>query len=109
MSRQILVLDEAAAEIESSRAWYEAQREGLGREFVTAIRNAIDALGTPPSPSFPVLGVPPSGIARAIMVRRFPFSVVFLERHEEIWVVAVAHQRRKPGYWRDRTKRPPSR
>lgn len=32
----------------------------------------------------------------------FPCAVVFLEKPEHIWVVAVMHMKRRPGYWRDR-------
>jgi hypothetical protein len=35
-------------------------------------------------------------------VRSFPFSVVYRLRPEEIVILAVAHQKRKPGYWRGR-------
>ena len=39
---------------------------------------------------------------RQVTVPRFPYRVVFLETEPEILVVAVAHERRRPGYWRAR-------
>lgn len=33
---------------------------------------------------------------------RFPFSIVFLQHDETAFVVAFAHHRRRPGYWRAR-------
>jgi hypothetical protein len=36
------------------------------------------------------------------VLRRFPYLIVFREGMEGIEIVAVAHGRRRPGYWRDR-------
>ncbi len=38
--------------------------------------------------------------ARLVFVKRFPYSVVFIEQHEDRWVVAFAHQCRRLEYWR---------
>ena len=42
---------------------------------------------------------------RRRLVRRFPFGILYRIEPEEIVIVAVAHLRRKPGYWRERIKR----
>lgn len=34
-----------------------------------------------------------------VLVRRFPFGVIYQPRGEQLVVIAVAHQRRRPGYW----------
>ena len=34
--------------------------------------------------------------------RDFPFAVIFLEKPDSIWIVAVMHMKRRPGYWRER-------
>ena len=39
---------------------------------------------------------------RRIVDRTFKFSLVYLHSENEIYVVAVAPTRRKPGYWRER-------
>jgi toxin ParE1/3/4 len=39
---------------------------------------------------------------RKCFVRRFPYTIFYLELAEQIWIAAVAHQRRRPGYWRNR-------
>ncbi|MCK6554836.1 type II toxin-antitoxin system RelE/ParE family toxin [Candidatus Binatia bacterium] len=36
---------------------------------------------------------------RRVLVRRFPYSVVYLEKRGRLWGVAVAHAKRKPFYW----------
>ena len=39
---------------------------------------------------------------RRFVMQRFPFSVVYLDDPELVTIVAVAHSKRKPGYWKDR-------
>jgi len=41
---------------------------------------------------------------RSASMRNFPFSVVYTLRENFIWIVAIAHQSRRPGYWKDRLK-----
>ena len=40
--------------------------------------------------------------ARRHFSRDFPYAVIFLERSGVIWIVAVMHMKRHPGYWRER-------
>jgi plasmid stabilization system protein ParE len=51
----------------------------------------------------PKLGAQWISSKRRLVMRRFPYSVVYLETPDQIQVLAVAHQSRKPGYWRKRT------
>jgi len=39
---------------------------------------------------------------RRVMLRRFPYLLVFREGSGGAEIIAVAHGRRRPGYWRDR-------
>jgi plasmid stabilization system protein ParE len=41
---------------------------------------------------------------RRMLMRRFPFLIVFRDSGASVDVIAVAHGRRRPGYWRDRTE-----
>jgi hypothetical protein len=40
--------------------------------------------------------------AKRVILRRFPYDVVVIERDDNMLIVAVAHHSRKPGYWQDR-------
>ncbi len=40
--------------------------------------------------------------ARRHLSDTFPYAVIFLEKPEHIWIVAVMHMKRRPGYWRER-------
>lgn len=35
---------------------------------------------------------------------QFPYAVIYLERPDHVWIVAIMHMKRKPGYWRDRLR-----
>jgi toxin ParE1/3/4 len=100
--RSVRVLEAAAAEAAEAAAWYEARRKGLGAEFRAEFKFAIDTLreGIYQGTSWPG-GLARRGVRRLLM-RRFPFSVVFVAAGEGVTVLALAHHRRRPGYWRDR-------
>ena len=102
MSGRLIVLDDAEVELEEATLWYEAQRPGLGREFRAAVAEAMDRFTATPGVALPVQSVSPETGARCVFVRRFPYSIVLLAHGKDLWVVAFAHQHRRPGYWRNR-------
>jgi toxin ParE1/3/4 len=73
---------------------YERERVGLGADFLDEVQHVIDAARVHPSSGTPLVRG-----TRRLLVRRFPYSVVFREEAESILVVAVAHHRRRSGYW----------
>jgi toxin ParE2 len=77
--------------------FYEAASRGLGLEFLTDVQRTIDAVRERPK-----VGRPISPNLRQCRLRRFPYSVIYVEESDAILVIAVAHQKRRPGYWRDR-------
>ena len=40
--------------------------------------------------------------ARRHFSRDFPYAVIYLEKPEHLWIVALMHMKRRPGYWRER-------
>ena len=42
--------------------------------------------------------------ARRHLSAQFPYAVIYLEKPDHIWIVAVMHLKRRPGYWRQRLK-----
>lgn len=88
-------------EIRSAARWYEDRREGLGEALVLEVREAVRALREAPQRHSP-LGAAGSFHFRQARVPRFPYRVVFLETDSELLIVALAHERRRPGYWRSR-------
>jgi hypothetical protein len=96
---------EVPDELAEAALWYEARREGLGLEFLAEVEAMLPLVEHRPR-SFPRL----QAIAERLEIRRallprFPYAVVFLVRDEEIRVLAVAHAKRRPGYWLSRVAR----
>ena len=104
MSGRIIVLEEAEDELIEAQKWYDRQRQGLGREFREAIDEAIQRLVKAPLAASPILNIPAYINARRVIVKRFPYSIIFIEHEDDLWVVAFARQHRRPGYWRERLK-----
>jgi toxin ParE1/3/4 len=86
MRESVLFYRERAGE-----RWAECFKQRVAEELKAIAANPERY---PPAPDLP--GV------RRIRLKQFPFSLLYLDRPDYIWVVAVAHGRRKPGYWRDR-------
>lgn len=73
---------------------YEGERIGLGADFLDEVQHVIDA-----ARDYPESGTPLMRGTRRLLLRRFPYSVVFRDEPESILIVAVAHHRRRSGYW----------
>ena len=69
----------------------------LGQAFISEFERSIRLLLTSPK-----LGAVWRGATRRLPLRRFPYSVVYQLREAEVRVLAVAHQRRRPGFWKGR-------
>ena len=102
MTWRVVIEPAAERELRGARDWYDEQREGLGSLFVDCVDEAIGRISALPSASTAVPGVPHELGVRRVLVKKFPFTVVFIEHADFISVVAVAHSRRKPGYWLSR-------
>jgi len=87
--------DAAEVELRQAIEWYEAQREGLGGEFREAFEAAVGRIR-----DFPMLHAAEDETGtRLAPIRRFPYAIVYLDEEDRIWIVAVADQRRREGYW----------
>jgi plasmid stabilization system protein ParE len=84
---------EAEQELEEAADWYESQRDGLGGEFVAAVRAMIVRFLEAPE-RFPIVHG-----ARRALVGRFPYAVVYVASTAGVLIIAVAHLRRRPKYW----------
>lgn len=102
MTKPIRTEPEAGEELLEATRWYERRRRGLGMEFLAAIGAAVELIQQNPDGGSPVPGVKDEIPARRLVLRRFPYSVVFLELKTEIRILAFVHHRRRPSYWRAR-------
>lgn len=87
----------AETEYADAAAYYEAEA-CLGQNFIATVLNMVHRLE-----DHPRLGLVVGLRVRSIPIPRFPFSIVYEIVNNEIVIVAVAHQSRKPEYWRNRT------
>lgn len=90
-------LKPAEAEAEEAVAYFDDQREGLGDRFE---RDLVETVAF-------VTEHPRSGKTLATNVRKFPlrtfrYNLIYAIDADEVVIVAVAHHRRRPGYWRAR-------
>jgi toxin ParE1/3/4 len=87
----------AADEAEAAERWYRERNETASIRFRRELDRAVDLISERPE-----AGAPYAGNTRRVLLRRFPFFVVYRVLSERVQIVAVAHGRRRPGYWQDR-------
>ncbi len=96
--------DEADAEYRTAGCWYEERRTGLGVEFFDAVDATVSQILDLPRAGERVPRLSAELPARRLGVKRFPYHVIYIETPAELRILAVAHDRRRPGYWRSRLK-----
>lgn len=84
-------------EIEGGEGWYRQHGSDASVEFIAEISEAIDNIRKAPDRWPKHLHE-----TRRFVLDRFPFSIVYLDTTEFISIVAVAHSKRKLGYWKRR-------
>lgn len=102
MNIPVRILEEALEETAEASAWYERERPGLGGDFLREVEAAFDLVE---DGIFPLLNMPNKSDlkdVKRLILKKFPFDVVVLDRQREKIIIAVAHQSREPGYWRKR-------
>ncbi|HTT92191.1 MAG TPA: type II toxin-antitoxin system RelE/ParE family toxin [Acidimicrobiales bacterium] len=104
MSRLVLFGPDASTELSQAARWYEQRRAGLGVRFLVAVDVAVRSAVHWPQSGAPVRGVREELQLRRLRVDRFPYHLVYLVADDVIHVLAVAHDRRRPGYWRSRVE-----
>jgi plasmid stabilization system protein ParE len=102
VTKPLLLEPEASRELEDAARWYEERRSGLGQRFLDAVASTLDRIVLYPTAGTPVPYVAIELAARRAPVKRSPYYVVYLETLEELHILAVAHDRRRPGYWLER-------
>jgi toxin ParE1/3/4 len=90
---------EASAELAAEQAFYEERMPGLGIELEEEIHDALGMIASMPEaweqwPDLPEV--------RVFVLDRFPFLLPYWYEVERVVLLAVAHAKRRPGYWRDR-------
>lgn len=87
----------ASQELEAASSLYESQRPGLGDELTDEIEDVCLLLS-----EYPAIGRTVDDLHRSVPLRKFPFMLVYRVRGTVVLIVAIAHKRKRPGYWRSR-------
>lgn len=94
--------EEARRELLEAIAWYEEDYPGRGRRFYRAVMGELRRIGEAPH-TFPRWRR--SRDVRVAVVPRFPYSLFFVIDEDGPRVYAVAADKRRPGYWKNRIGR----
>lgn len=90
----------AAREFAAAFRYYEQDHPGRGARFIEAVDATLGRIEEAPL-RFAVLHEPD---IRSAKVDRFPHRVVYVAVDTVVDVIAVAHAKRRPGYWRSRVR-----
>jgi toxin ParE1/3/4 len=87
----------AEAELLEAEEWYAKRNVAAARAFVREVIATLERILAAPRrwPQF-------EHNTRRIILRRFPYSVIYRTKADVVEVVAVAHHSRRPGYWKGR-------
>lgn len=96
---RIRFLVAAHYELDEAYDWYEAQSKGLGGQLVEEARLAVRRVAVF-SESCQEMA---PGIRRCL-IRRFPYALIYRTAEEELVILAIMHQHRKPRDWQLRLK-----
>jgi plasmid stabilization system protein ParE len=91
------ILPAAAEEAREAARWYAARNLVAAAGFEVEVRRAFAEIAAAPHTW-------PTHLegTRRFLLERFPYEVVFLLRTDRVLVIAIAHCKRRPGYWRER-------
>lgn len=99
--------EEAAAEYLEAVRWYRARSQDVARRFRGAVGASIALVRENPTRWGLLPKVPQQLAIRRVRVKDFPYSVIYMVHDAEVVVLAIAHGRRRPGYWRQRLRPAP--
>ncbi len=94
---RVLFHVDADAEMAEAAQYYEKRTIGLGDAFLDAVEDAIKKVVAEPEGC----GLVGNGL-RQKLLQRFPYSLLYAVDGDRIRIVAVAHHKRRPGYWQFR-------
>ena len=90
--------EDARLETIAALEWYLERSEQVAERFLAEISRAVDSVSAAPK-RWPEFG---HGTRRFVL-HQFPFAIIYRILPSSVRIVAVAHMRRKPGYWKGRT------
>jgi len=87
----------AKQELDDATRYYEIEYEGLGKRFREEVRKAAKRIS-----EYPEAWSVERGEVRKCILHKFPYKLLYAIEKTHIFIIAVAHQHRKPDYWVER-------
>lgn len=88
---------DAERDLLEAQAWYRERSEVAAQALALEVDRAVRVISEGPE------RWPPTAYGdRRFVLSRFPYSILYRVRLDDVFITAVAHQRRRPGYWRHR-------
>jgi plasmid stabilization system protein ParE len=97
VSLPVIFHELAEAELNEAVAHYAAERPRLGIALLAEVERCVAALA-----EAPLAGSAVEGDVRWWLTRRFPYALLYRPYLDHIRILAVAHHKRRPIYWRAR-------
>lgn len=94
---KVIFHPDAEIELEKIVAYYESSQNGLGLELADEVLATIARIL-----DYPQVGSLFSNNTRRCVVKRFPYGIIYQICEDAVRIIAVAHLRRRPGYWENR-------
>lgn len=95
--KNVIILREARKELVEAMDYYDEKHFGLGLDFECEIKASVKNIS-----QFPENVALRDDNTRRYLVKRFPYVVIYVYSNDQIWVISIAHCKRKPEYWKQR-------
>ena len=94
----VLVTSAAERDFTEALCWYAERSQRAAEGFDAEFQRALEQIAADPE-RFPHC----DDLHRFYLMRRYPYQVMYRQREDQLIIVAIAHAKRRPGYWRDRS------
>lgn len=91
---------EARAEARAATEWYRDRSSETARGFADAVAEGLQSIRVHPE-AWPIWR---GADVRRRVLRRYPYSIFFVLDRDVVVIVAIAHHKRRPGYWLPRLR-----
>jgi plasmid stabilization system protein ParE len=97
--KRVRLLRQAVIEARGAADWYEVRDRNVADRFRAVLDETIERIAAVPGIGSSWPGEP---TVRRVLLVGFPYWLIYEDTADEVIVLAVAHEKRKPGYWRER-------
>ncbi|TAF74488.1 MAG: type II toxin-antitoxin system RelE/ParE family toxin [Bacteroidetes bacterium] len=97
ISYELEIREEAQQELNDGYIWYEFQQDGIGKKFISLVKEYINNLKIAPFQN-PLIYKK----KRAVFIQDFPYQIIYAVYETKIVIYSVFHTKRNPKIWKKR-------